>query len=162
MRSQDCCFLFRRIKFLCLPDDEASYSEISPVLFWPAMSSSRCGTTNKSRSLTPGLATMSGMRNRKAAVRYNPSVDGRSDTAMKEEEHAPPTTRSKRGSPKPMDRFDPAWEGRSDTKIKRSRGETPSGLDRQRHRKLLTERHRKRLTAASKLCFRRNLQARLR
>ena len=34
-------------------------------------------------------------------------------------------------------------------------------LDRQRHRKLLTERHRKRLTAVSKLCFRRNLQARL-
>ena len=69
---------------------------------------------------------MSGRRNCQAAVRFNPSVDERSDTVMKEEDDAPwpPTTRSKRGSPKPTDRYDPAWEGRSDTETKRARGET--------------------------------------
>ena len=74
---------------------------------------------------------MSGMRNRKPAVRYNPSVDGRSDTAMKEEDNAPPTTRSKRGSLKQTAIYDPDWEGRNDTKIKRARGETPGPTDAQ-------------------------------
>ena len=74
---------------------------------------------------------MSGMRNRKPAVRYNPSVDGRSDTAMKEEDNAPPTTRSKRGSLKQPDRFDFDRDGRNDTNIKRARGETPGPTDAQ-------------------------------
>ena len=50
---------------------------------------------------------------------------------MKEEDNAPPPTRSKRGSLKQTDRFDPAWEGRSDTKIKRARGELPGPTDAQ-------------------------------
>ena len=71
------------------------------------------------------------MRNRKPAVHFNPSVDGRNDKAMIEETNAPPTTRSKRGSPKQPDRFDFAWEGRSDTETKRARGETPGQTEAQ-------------------------------
>ena len=71
------------------------------------------------------------MRNRQAAARYNPSVDGPSDTARKEQDNAPPTTRSERGSPKQTDRFDFDWEGRSDTKIKKARGETPGPTEAQ-------------------------------
>jgi hypothetical protein len=74
---------------------------------------------------------MSGMRNRTAADRYNPSDHGLSDKARNERDNAPPTTRSKRGSLKQTDRFDPAWEGRSDTKIKRARGELPGPTDAQ-------------------------------
>ena len=74
---------------------------------------------------------MSGMRNRTIADRYNPSDHGLSDKARNERDNAPPTTRSKRGSPKQTDRFDPAWEGRSATKIKKARGETPGPTEAQ-------------------------------
>jgi len=50
---------------------------------------------------------------------------------MKEEDNAPPTTRSKRGSLKQTAIYDPDWEGRNDTKIKRARGETPGPTDAQ-------------------------------
>ena len=71
---------------------------------------------------------MSGRRSRQATVPYNPDVDGQNDKVRKEQDRAPPTTRSKRGSPisKPTNRFDPAWEERSDTESKHVRGETPA------------------------------------
>ena len=74
---------------------------------------------------------MSGMRNRKPAVRYNPSDHGLSDKARNERDDAPPTTRSKRGSLKQPDRFDFDRDGRNDTNIKRARGETPGPTDAQ-------------------------------
>ena len=79
---------------------------------------------------------MSSKRNRTAAARYNPSVDGESDTAKKkreEEDNAPPPTRSKRGSLKQPDRFDfaGARDGRSDQETYRARGETPGPTDAQ-------------------------------
>ena len=74
---------------------------------------------------------MSGMRNRKPAVRYNPSDHGLSDKARNERDNAPPTTRSKRGSLKQPDRFDFDRDGRNDTNIKRARGETPGPTDAQ-------------------------------
>jgi hypothetical protein len=79
-----------------------------------------------------GLATMSGMRNRTIADRYNPSDHGLSDSAKKKRDKATPcSTRSKSGSLKQTDRFDPDWEGRNDKKIKIFRGETPGPTDAQ-------------------------------
>ena len=74
---------------------------------------------------------MSCKRNRTAATRYNPSVDGESDTAKEKRDNAPRSTRSKSGSLKQPDRFDPNIHGLNDTETKLARGETPGPTDAQ-------------------------------
>ena len=74
---------------------------------------------------------MSGKRNRTAATRYNPRVDGESDTAKKKRDNAPRSTRSKSGSLKQPDRFDFNIHGLNDTETQLARGETPGPTDAQ-------------------------------
>ena len=74
---------------------------------------------------------MSGKRNRTAATRYNPSVDGESDTAKKKRDNAPRSTRSKSGSLKQPDRFDFNIHGLNDTETQLARGKTPGPTDAQ-------------------------------
>ena len=104
---------------------------------------------------------MSGKRNRTAATRYNPSVDGESDTAKKKRDNAPRSTRSKSGSLKQPERFDFNIHGLNDTETQLARGETPGPTDAQEAldreaQEALDDR------IEARFQFRNNLQARLR